>query len=81
MVTEEGLKRKITGFFSPLFVSLVDTSGGCGAAFQLVIVSDTFAGKTQVQRHRMVNEVLHEEMKEIHALSMKCRTPLEWEKK
>ena len=28
----------------------------------------------------MVNEVLKEEMKEIHALTQKCVTPEQWEK-
>lgn len=43
------------------------------------IVSDQFEGKRLLERHRMVNSALTEEMKEIHALSItKALTPEQW---
>lgn len=55
---------------------VVDTSGGCGASFAVEIVSDQFEGKRLLERHRMVNAALVEEMKDIHALSItKALTP------
>ena len=40
------------------------------------IVSAAFAGKTPIQRHRMVFEALGDAMQtEIHALSIDARTP------
>jgi stress-induced morphogen len=33
-----------------------------------------------LQRHRLVNECLAEELKTIHAFSMRTLTPAQWEK-
>ncbi|RYR08862.1 hypothetical protein Ahy_B05g076708 [Arachis hypogaea] len=58
---------------------VVDTSGGCGASFVVEIVSEEFEGKRLLERHRMVNAALEEEMKEIHALSFKKAViPEQW---
>lgn len=52
---------------------------GDGQHFQAVIVSASFAGKSLIQRHRLVNDALGERLQgnnaEIHALSMKTFTP------
>jgi len=51
----------------------------CGASFVVEIVSEQFEGKRLLERHRMVNAALEEEMKEIHALSIKKTvTPEQW---
>lgn len=52
--------------------------------FRLVIVSNEFEGSRQIQRHRMVNQLLKEELAReggIHALQVKALTPEEEEKK
>ncbi|GFQ07611.1 bola-like protein 2 [Phtheirospermum japonicum] len=60
---------------------VIDTSGGCGASFKIEIVSEQFEGKRLLERHRMVNAALAEEMKQIHALSItKALTPVQWNK-
>ncbi len=52
------------------------TVQGDGQHFEADIVSAAFAGKSLIQRHQMVYGVLGDKMKaEIHALSMKTRTP------
>jgi acid stress-induced BolA-like protein IbaG/YrbA len=52
---------------------------GDGAHFQAVIVSESFTGKSRVQRHQLVYSALGERMREeIHALSMQTLTPAEW---
>ena len=52
-----------------------------GFHLETTIVSDNFADKTLIQRHRIVYEAMGELMKhEIHALSMKTLTKSEWEK-
>ena len=48
-----------------------DLSDGCGAKFELIIASDTFEGVGLLDRQRRINEILKEEMKTIHALSLK----------
>lgn len=62
-----------------VFQVVVDISGGCGSSFTVEIVSEQFQGKRLLERHRMVNGALAEEMKEIHALSItKALTPDQW---
>lgn len=49
--------------------------------FKVEIVSAAFEGKMPVARHRMVYEILDQEIKDgIHALSLKTKTPAEAEK-
>ncbi len=44
--------------------------------FRVVVVSEAFAGKPLVQRHRMVNEALGDLLQErVHALVITARTP------
>ncbi|KAK0159936.1 hypothetical protein PV328_007395 [Microctonus aethiopoides] len=57
-----------------------DQSDGCGGKFSVLIVSEKFEGKPLLQRHRLVNSILSEELKEIHAFSQKTLTPVQWEK-
>mmetsp|Transcript_221 Transcript_221/g.481 ORF Transcript_221/g.481 Transcript_221/m.481 type:complete len:107 (+) Transcript_221:230-550(+) len=64
-------------------VEVFDTSGGCGASFEVsLVISEQFQGKRALERHRLINGALSEELKEIHALSIKkTYTPEEFEKK
>jgi stress-induced morphogen len=57
----------------------VDESDGCGGKFSAIIVSPKFQGKALLQRHRLVNSALAEELKTIHAFSQKTFTPEQWE--
>lgn len=60
--------------------SSVDVDGD-GTHFEAVIVSSVFNGKTLLERHQLVYNVLGEAMKErIHALSLKTYTPEQWDK-
>ncbi|KAH7277210.1 hypothetical protein KP509_39G039700 [Ceratopteris richardii] len=44
------------------------------------IASAAFEGKRLLERHRLVNAALADEMKEIHALSVtKALTPQQWQ--
>ena len=54
---------------------------GCGAKFFVCVVSATFQGMGLLDRQRMVNDALKEEMNSIHALQMKTWTPAQYEKK
>jgi acid stress-induced BolA-like protein IbaG/YrbA len=52
-----------------------DVQGADGVHFEAVVVSDTFAGKLPLARHRLVYATLGELMgREIHALSLKTLT-------
>lgn len=80
------MQAKLTAELQPTHMELVDDSarhaGHAGAReggqshFKLYIVSQAFAGKTAVQRHRMVYGVLADELKQqVHALNVVAKTP------
>lgn len=47
--------------------------------FKVVIISEIFSKKSPIQRHRLVNESLREELSgPIHALSIVAKTPDQW---
>ncbi|XP_015518257.1 bolA-like protein 2 [Neodiprion pinetum] len=75
------IKNKLSDKLDTLHVEVVDESDGCGGKFAVLVVSNAFVGKPLLQRHRLVNSVLEEELKEIHAFSQKTLTPEEWEKR
>ncbi|KAK4792813.1 hypothetical protein SAY86_023248 [Trapa natans] len=78
-VTKEMVESSLTLKMNPSHLEVIDTSGGCGASFVVEIVSPQFEGKRLLERHRMVNAALENEMKQIHALSIrKALTPEQW---
>jgi BolA family transcriptional regulator, general stress-responsive regulator len=75
------LKAKLVAAFSPSHFELIDESnqhhGHSGAHpsgeshFRVKIASDAFQGKSRVQQHRLINEVLAAELKaRVHALAI-----------
>ena len=56
----------------------VEVQGDDGVHFEALVVSESFAGKMPLARHRMVYATLGERMGgEIHALALKTLTPEE----
>jgi BolA protein len=45
--------------------------------FRIEIVSEAFAGLGRLARHRLVHDVLAEELRSLHALQVRARTPEE----
>ncbi|KAK9807727.1 hypothetical protein WJX72_007244 [[Myrmecia] bisecta] len=76
MATASDVEKALRDRLQASDVTVLDTSGGCGASFEVAVVSDQFEGKKLLDRHKLVNAALAEEMKSIHALSIKkCWTP------
>ena len=81
------IRERLTATLNPSSLDIVDEShkhvGHAGARsggghFDVTIVSDQFAGKSLIERHRLVYSALGDAMnKEIHALSIKAYTPEE----
>lgn len=72
---KEDIADKIKAALPDAQVELKDLTG-TEDHWEAVIVSAAFAGKTPIQRHRMVFDALEEEMKgPIHALTLKTLTP------
>jgi acid stress-induced BolA-like protein IbaG/YrbA len=75
MVAPEDVKRYIEDQLPCEHLEVI----GDGQHFEAVIVSESFRGKSRVQRHQLVYGVLGDRMREeIHALSMQTLTPEDW---
>lgn len=73
----ELIVEKIRSVLPDAVVEMKDLTG-TEDHWQARIVSAAFEGKSLIQRHRIVNEVLAEELKgPIHALTMDLVTPAE----
>ena len=69
----------------PQHMELVNESGnhhvpkGSETHFKLLLVTKAFAGKSLIERHRMVYALVDQELKEgLHALALHTYTPEEW---
>ncbi|EIN10833.1 bola-like protein [Punctularia strigosozonata HHB-11173 SS5] len=67
---ERTIYAKLTDRFSPSELLVQDVSGGCGSFYAITIASDAFKGLPIVKQHRLVNDVLKEEIKGIHGLQV-----------
>jgi len=85
---EDQITKKLRQAFAPVSLEVVNDShrhrGHAGSPvtgeshFTVKVVSDLFAGKTRLERHRMVNDVLAEELKgPVHALAVTALAPEE----
>ncbi|XP_043942868.1 bolA-like protein 2 [Protopterus annectens] len=79
MECSDQLTRVLTDIYN---ISEVEdtTADRCFLSFKVLVVSSKFEGKPLLQRHRLVNNCLAEELKEIHAFEQKTLTPEQWEK-
>ena len=88
MRMENSIREKLAQAFAPAELQVVNdshhhaghaSSPGTGEShFSVMVVSDAFAGKSRLERHRMVNDVLAEELKgPVHALAISALTPEE----
>lgn len=69
------MQHLLENAFKTKNVIVNDISGGCGAMFQIEVVSSLFEGKSRVMQHRMVNDVLKKEIGEMHGLTLKTKIP------
>jgi stress-induced morphogen len=88
MLVEERITKKLQQAFAPETLEVVnDSHRHAGHAsspetgeshFTIKVVSQSFAGKTRLERHRMVNEVLADELGgKVHALAITALAPEE----
>ncbi|KJA22192.1 hypothetical protein HYPSUDRAFT_41370 [Hypholoma sublateritium FD-334 SS-4] len=72
---EKAIKRAIP----VTHLEIEDQSSGCGDNYAIVLVSEAFQGKTTLARHRMVNELLKDQIAQMHAFSQKTYTPAQYD--
>ena len=86
MTVHATITDKLTSAFAPVSLAVIDESEnhrghggwreGGETHFRVKLVSETFAGKSRIDRHRMVNQVLDAELKgRVHALAIEARAP------
>jgi len=85
MHKQHQIEHKLREQFAPLHLEVENESHmhnvpkGSESHFRVVLVSEQFAGRPLVQRHRAVNAALAEELAgQIHALALHTMTPDEW---
>ncbi|KAF2862301.1 bola-like protein [Piedraia hortae CBS 480.64] len=59
----------------PSKLEVQDISGGCGSMYAIDVVSEQFAGLPVVKQHRLVNQILKDEIKTWHGVQLKTRAP------
>lgn len=80
------MQQKLTDALAPSQLVIEDNShrhAGHGghhpdgeSHFHITVVSQAFAGKSRVERHRMVNAIVAQELAErVHALQLTTKTP------
>jgi BolA protein len=86
MSVESTIRQKLTAQFAPTALEVVNEShfhaGHAGSPgtgeshFRVAIVSAAFAGKSRIERHRLVNSALAEQLSGgVHALAIKAYAP------
>ena len=86
MTVHASITAKLTAAFAPAALDVIDESDnhrghggwreGGETHFRVKVVSEAFRGRSRVDRHRMVNQVLDAELKgRVHALAIEARAP------
>jgi len=82
---QEQIEGKLTAELKPVHLQVHNESHmhnvppDSESHFKVVLASEAFAGKRQVQRHQMVYAILSEELAgEVHALALHTYSPEEW---
>ncbi len=86
MSVETTMREKLTRALQPARLDIVNefhlhaghrNSPGTGEShFRVLVVSAAFKGKSRIDRHRLVNEILATELKgSVHALAIKAYAP------
>lgn len=85
MLIEKFIDQRLTEAFQPVHREVINESHGHSVApgsethFKVVVVAEGFAGRNQVQRHRLVYGALNEALaRGVHALAIHTYTPDEW---
>ena len=85
MTIQATIEAKLNERLHPLHLQVVNESHmhsappGSESHFKVFVVSDQFAGKNLLARHRLINEILAEQLAgPVHALALHPLTPDEW---
>lgn len=86
MGTQESILQKLTEYFKPLEIEVINESSqhnvpkNSETHFRVLLVSSLFDDLGKIQRHQEVYRVLKEELANgVHALTMELHSPGEWQ--
>ena len=85
MIVQNKIEQKLTDALAPVHLEVINESSmhsvppGSESHFKVIAVSEQFQDQSLVFRHRLINELLADEIAgPIHALSLHTMTPTEW---
>ena len=88
MSRKQRIEERIQQALQPLYLDVVDESymhavpPDAESHFKVMVVSETFEDVPLIERHRRINELLDDELRQgLHALTMHTWTPEEWHAK
>uniref|UniRef100_A0A1L8DLS8 Putative bola bacterial stress-induced morphogen-related protein n=1 Tax=Nyssomyia neivai TaxID=330878 RepID=A0A1L8DLS8_9DIPT len=74
--TENDLKKSLSEKFPAAEeIAVEDISGGCGAMFEIFVRTKEFKGLSTVKQHRLITEILKEQIKDMHGLRIHTEIP------
>ncbi|XP_028392690.1 bolA-like protein 3 [Dendronephthya gigantea] len=73
---EKRIAKKIQSKLSVSKIEVEDISGGCGSMYRIFVAADEFKGKRTIQQHRMINDILQDEVKDMHGLTLHTTSSL-----
>ena len=88
MTVRDSIESKLAEALGPVHLTVDDESSnhnvpaGSESHFKVVIVAECFDDRRLLDRHRMVNAVLQEELAgPVHALALHTYTPRDWKER
>ncbi len=85
---QQNITLKLSQQYQPTHLEVINESDnhnvppGSESHFKVIIVCNGFNDHTLIQRHRMINDTLADELKnQIHALALHTYTQADWDKK
>ncbi|GAB5354731.1 hypothetical protein AAMO2058_000144600 [Amorphochlora amoebiformis] len=86
-VVKSGIEKKLSEKLKPVHLEVINESfmhnvpKDSETHFKVIVVSDKFNDVKHIERHRLVQKILAKELEgPVHALSIKAKTPTQWEK-
>lgn len=87
MSREQRINQALTAGLAPLHLEVENESHmhsvpvNSETHFKVLVVSAVFEGKSRIDRQRLVNDLLKEELQSgLHALTQRALSPTEWQK-
>lgn len=87
MNIKSSIEKKLIEKLKPIFLNIENESHlhnvpkQSETHFRIEIVSNDFENKSLLARHKIINEIISEEISRIRAFSVYTMTSIEWEKK